>query len=168
MKRVDFDQLFPQGMKSGQITPYIHKGKWAVHEVLPILLEEIGRPAIVRVATFNISEDSLRPMFFLKEQGKISDLRLLLDMNVKRHKLDILLFASNIADSVHVTSSHMKLILFESDGFCAGLVGSANMNNNPRYEGGISFTEENIYSYFANKYDQIFDNDSLPFYGING
>ena len=166
MKKADFDLLFPEGITSGQITPYVHKGRWAVHEVLPILLDRSG-PAIVRVATFNISEDSLRPMFFLKEEGKISDLRLLLDMNVKRHKLDILLFAANIADSVRISSTHMKLILVEGI-FKCGLVGSANMNNNPRYEAGVAFTDTKMFDYYRDCFDEIFKNDSLPFYGING
>ncbi|MBK5720131.1 hypothetical protein JGH11_04520 [Dysgonomonas sp. Marseille-P4677] len=61
MKQSEFDKLFPGGIKPNQITPYVHKGKWAIHELLPILLEYIGT-ATVRIATFNISEDSLRPL----------------------------------------------------------------------------------------------------------
>lgn len=167
MKKADFDLLFPEGITSGQITPYVHKGRWAVHEVLPILLDWCG-PAIVRVATFNISEDSLRPMFFLKDEGKIKDLSLLLDMNVKRHKLDILLFAANIADSVRISSTHMKVLLVENDLFRGGLVGSANMNNNPRYEAGVAFSDTKMFDYYRDCFDEIFKNDSLPFYGING
>ena len=74
----------------------MHKGEWAIHEVLPSLLSDIG-PAHVKIATFSISEDSLRPLFFLSDEKKIESLTLLLDTTVKRHKLDLLLFASNIS-----------------------------------------------------------------------
>lgn len=73
----------------------MHKGEWAIHEVLPSLLSDIG-PAHIKIATFSISEDSLRPLFFLSDEKKIESLTLLLDTTVKRHKLDLLLFASNI------------------------------------------------------------------------
>ena len=73
----------------------MHKGEWAIHEVLPSLLCAIGE-ADVRIATFSVSEDSLRPLFFLTDETKIRSLTLLLDHTVKRHKLDLLLFAANI------------------------------------------------------------------------
>lgn len=158
----EFEKLFPDGIKANQITPYVHKGKWAIHELLPILLEQIGA-ATVRIATFNISEDSLRPLFFLMEDKKISDLKLLLDMNVKRHKLDMLLFAANITDNIRLASSHMKVMLVENEYWNIGVVGSANMNNNPRYEAGFVFTDKGLYSYYLQAYNDIFENDSLPF-----
>ena len=86
----------------------MHKGDWAIHEVLPSLLSAIG-PAKVKIMTFSISEDSLRPLFFLADERKIESLTLLLDMTVKRHKLDLLLFASNISPSIRIDSCHAKL-----------------------------------------------------------
>lgn len=162
MKRNEFDLLFPDGLKPNQIIPYVHKGKWAIHELLPILLEQTGI-ADVRIATFNISEDSLRPLFFMIEKKQISDLKLLLDMNVKRHKIDMLLFAANITDNVRLTSTHMKVTLIENQQWCIGIVGSANMNNNPRYEAGFIFTEKKHYEYFKNAFNEAYENDSIPF-----
>lgn len=54
----------------------MHKGEWAIHEVLPSLLCAIGE-ADVRIATFSVSEDSLRPLFFLTDEAKIRSLTLL-------------------------------------------------------------------------------------------
>lgn len=54
----------------------MHKGEWAIHEVLPSLLCAIGE-ADVRIATFSVSEDSLRPLFFLTDETKIRSLTLL-------------------------------------------------------------------------------------------
>ena len=94
----------------GSIEPFMHKGDWAIHEVLPSLLSEIG-PADIRIATFSMSEDSLRPLFFLADDKKITGLTLLLDTTVKRHKLDLLLFASNITPRIWIDSCHAKVLL---------------------------------------------------------
>ena len=162
MKQSEFDKLFPDGLKPDIISPYVHKGKWAIHELLPILLSKIG-VASVRIATFNISEDSLRPLFFMMERKEISELRLLLDMNVKRHKIDMLFFAAYITPEIRLSSTHMKVMLIENDNWNIGVVGSANMNNNPRYEAGFIFTDNPNYRYFRNVFEDIYENDSLPF-----
>jgi hypothetical protein len=140
----------------------VHKGKWAVHELLPILLGETGK-AEVRIATFNISEDSLRQLFFLLESGKMSALKLLLDMNVKRHKIELLLFAASITPHIRLSCTHMKVMLAANERCHAGIVGSANLNNNPRYEAGVAFTGGKLYDFFVQAFDEIYANDSIPF-----
>lgn len=162
MTKSDIHKLFSSGLSPEMTIPYIHKGEWAIHELLPILLSCIG-PADVRIATFNISEDSLRPLFFMLEKKEILTLKLLLDMNIKRHKLDLLLFAANITPEIQLTSTHMKVMLVENEKLKFGIAGSANMNVNPRYEAGFMFTGLAHYSYFKSHFEDIFNNDSLPF-----
>ena len=162
MTKNELEKLLSSEIKPGMTIPYVHKGKWAIHELLPILLSNIGS-AVVRIATFNISEDSLRPLFFMVEQQNITELKLLLDMNVKRHKLDLLLFAANITPEIRLTSTHMKIMLVENDKCSFGIAGSANMNVNPRYEAGFMFTDIKHYNYFVKAFDDVFKNDSLPF-----
>ena len=162
MEISDFEELFSSGLKQDLTIPYVHKGKWAIHELLPILLSHIGI-ATVKIATFNISEDSLRPLFFLVEDKKVKELKLLLDMNVKRHKLDMLLFANSITSNIRLSSTHMKVMLIENNKYKVGVVGSANMNNNPRYEAGFFFSNESHYKYFNDAFTQVYENDSLPF-----
>jgi len=162
MKQSDFDELFPDGLKSGNTIPFVHKGKWAVHELLPIFISKLGL-IDVRIATFNISEDSLRPLYFMLDKKEINSLKLLLDMNVKRHKLDLLLFAANITPDIRLSSTHMKVMLIENDKIKACVVGSANLNNNPRYEAGYITTDLAFYNFFLKEFTNVFDNDSLPF-----
>lgn len=142
-------------MCPGSIEPFMHKGDWAIHEVLPSLLSAIG-PASVRIATFSISEDSLRPLFFLSDEGKITDLTLLLDTTVKRHKLDLLLFASSITPSIRIDSCHAKLLLVENEQYKFGIVGSANLNQNRRWEAGFYFTAGRHYDYFAQMFNESY------------
>lgn len=135
----------------------MHKGDWAIHEVLPSLLSEIG-PATVRIATFSISEDSLRPLFFLADEKRITSLTLLLDTTVKRHKLDLLLFASNITPDIRIDSCHAKLLLVGNEEYQFGIVGSANLNQNRRWEAGFYFTSGCHYDYFSDMFNKSYEN----------
>ena len=84
-------------------------------------------------------------------------------MNVKRHKLDLLLFASSITTCIRLSSTHMKVMLIETPDIKICVVGSANLNNNPRYEAGYISTDVQHYNYFVEAYENVFENDSLPF-----
>lgn len=148
---------FPKALCSGSIEPFMHKGEWAIHEVLPSLLCAIG-PAKVSIATFSISEDSLRPLFFLAEEGKVTGLRMLLDTTVKRHKIDLLLFAANISPEIRIDSCHAKVLLVENEQYSFGIVGSANLNHNHRWEAGFYFTAGSHFDYFAEAFNQSYEN----------
>lgn len=164
-----FKEYFPNGVQPGKIIPYAHKGEWAVHELLPFLFSEIG-PFHLALATFNVSEDSLRPIFFMRERGELLSVKFLFDNNVKRHKVDMLFFSSNIADSVRTSASHMKLMLCWTDKIGISVVGSANMNRNIRHEAGFisvnchsERSEESIFNYYKAYFDTVFEKDSIPF-----
>lgn len=157
-----FEKIIPDGLKHADIIPFHHKGEWAIHEALPILLSHTG-PASVRIETFNVSESALRPMFFLCEEGLITNLKMILDNNVKRHKLEILLFAAGITPGICTTSCHAKVLLIENEYYRVGIVGSANANQPIRYEAGILFTNETIFSFFKQQFDEVYNNDSIPF-----
>ncbi|WP_373835755.1 hypothetical protein [Bacteroides heparinolyticus] len=158
---VQLEQLFEKALVPGSIEPFMHKGEWAIHEVLPTLLSAIG-PAEVRITTFSISEESLRSLFFLTESGMIPRLSMLVDMTVKRHKLGMLLFAAGITPEIRIDSCHAKLLLVENEKYRFGIVGSANLNLNHRWENGFYFTGGSHYDYFAGRYDEAFEN-ALPY-----
>ena len=139
----------------------IHKGEWAIHEVLPILLQRIG-PCEVKIATFSVSEDSLRPLFFQVDGGMISRLTMLLDTTVKRHKLDMLLFAMNITPNIRIDSNHSKILLLQNETNAFGIVGSANMNQPKRIEAGFYFTAGKHFDFFNEQFDKYF-NEAMPY-----
>lgn len=156
-----FFKYFPQGLLPGKIIPFAHKGDWAVHEVLPFIFSQVG-PFHLSMATFNVSEDSLRPIFFMRERNELISVRFLFDTNVRRHKLDMLLFSSNIADEIRTTSTHMKVLLCENKKICLALVGSANMNKNIRHEAGIITTNKSMYNFYKDYFQHVFYGDSQP------
>lgn len=157
-----FRTYFPDGLLPDLTKPYAHKGNWAVHEILPFLFSQIG-PFHLSLATFNISEDALRPLFLMGEKKYFLSTRFLFDYNVRRHKIDMMFFASNTAQEVRTSYSHMKLLLAHNDNHSFAMAGSANMNRNPRHEAGIFSTDPAIFNYYMDYYNNVFTNDSIPF-----
>ena len=162
MNETTLEDLFPDGIRPGMLVPYAHKGKWAVHQLLPIFYNLIG-PFHLRVATFNISEDALRPIFFMKDRGELLSVKFLFDNNVQRHKLDMIFFAHNVAEDIRVTSTHMKVMLINNEKCNIAVVGSANMNRNLRHEAGYIATDSN-YDFFSNYFDEVYQNDTIKVY----
>ena len=152
------DEYFRDCLTPGRMVPFMHRGEWAVHSVIPELLDRAG-PADVRLMSYNVSEDSLRTLFFEK---RIRSLKMILDINVKRHKMDLLLFAAEMTPDIHVDSSHAKVLLIENGSMKFGIVGSANLNLAHRYESGFWFTAGPEYDYFRGQFDTIYEN-SLPY-----
>lgn len=153
----DIDVLFPHMDEPGIIQPFMHRGEWAVHEALPMLISHLG-PSDVRIATYMVSEESLRAL--LLAQG-VHSMRLLLDLTVKRHKLPLLLFAQNVTADIRLDYCHAKVLLVENGERRFGIVGSANLNRAHRWESGFWFTAGPHYDYFLNQYDSAYAN-ALP------
>lgn len=156
----EFSDLIAKGIPS--LKGFHHKGEWAIHEALNELLMVTG-PAFVMMETFNISEDALRPLLLNVESGLIEDLKLVLDLNIKRHKLDILLFANSITNHVHLSACHAKVLLIENERYHIGIVGSANANQPIRYEAGFLFSDKKTFDFFRSSFEELYDNDSIPF-----
>lgn len=157
-QKLQFKKLFPKADRPGIIEPFMHKGEWAVHQVLPILLSAYG-PSSICISSFNVSEDSLRSLFF---SPNITELTMLLDTTVRRHKLDLLLFAANITPNIRIDSCHAKIFLAESASRKFGIVGSANLNQNRRWESGFYFTEGPVFDFFQQKFYEAYA-DALPY-----
>lgn len=157
MRRPLLDKFFPQALLPGVIEPYMHKGEWAVHQVLPVLLDAIG-PADVRLMSYNISEESLRAF---SELDDLRSLKMVLDVGIQRHKIDLLFFASGITPDIRLDNSHAKVMLCENEAYSFGIVGSANLNRAIRYESGFYFTSGRFYDYFRDQFETIYDS-ALP------
>ncbi len=148
-------QYFPNVLHSEVIEPYMQKGEWATHNVLPVLLDMFPN-AEIRLSSFNISDQSLRTLAMLSKEKKFSQLRLLLDKSLLRNKVALLYFAKNISQSVKLESVHAKILLLKTDTHCFGIVGSQNFNQNKKVEAGVYFTDKKMYQYFEERFDHFY------------
>lgn len=149
---------FLRTLEPGQIEPFLHKQDWSVHQVITPLLDLYG-PAEVRIMTFNFSEDSLRTLFL---ESRITDLKMLVDFTVSRNKLSLMFFAAAVVHNIRLEATHAKILLVHNDRISFGVVGSANLNLEVRYESGFYFSGGWIYDYFSDEFDRIFEN-ALPY-----
>jgi len=144
-----FEQLWE---KQGSTVPYYSRAEFSMHELLEYLLSVSG-PARIRLSTFSLSEIALRAMYRLVESGQVLGLECILDTTVKRHRLGLLYFASNIAATIALTKNHAKILLIENEQFRWVVVGSANMNMNDKIEAGIVSADPCIYASFSSWFD---------------
>ncbi len=152
---------FPNVLQRGIIEPYMQKGEWATHQVLPSLLDLFPQSEIY-LSSFNISDQSLRSLAVLQKQGKFERLSLLLDRSLLKNKVALLRFAYNITQNVRLNSIHAKIILIQNKNRCFGIVGSQNFNQNKKIEAGFYFTDDKIFQFYKEKF-LFFYNQSLQY-----
>ncbi|MFK2112233.1 hypothetical protein ACIXIO_02340 [Bacteroides fragilis] len=69
----------------------------------------------------------------------------------------MLLFASNITPRIRIDSCHAKVLLVENDKYQFGIAGSANLNQNHRWENGFYFTSGKHFNYFSEMFEQAYN-----------
>ena len=132
-------------IRPGNTYPFYSDGKWSNHELFLYLLGLAGQSK-VDLATFSISEASIRSFASAIGDGLISEFNCILDHTVKKNKLELLFFANNIVNEITILPNHSKLLLIGNKDWKITVIGSANMTPNPRKEVGVIFTVPEIYT----------------------
>lgn len=140
--RQEIGQITPD-----QVRPFFSEGRWSMHDLMLYLLEITG-PAKVFLSTFSISEAAIRALLMATEKGMITEIHCLFDHTIKKHKLNLLFFAWNVAGDVTLTANHSKIILIQNDQWKVSVIGSANMTPNPRKEAGVIFTTVSAFDHY--------------------
>lgn len=137
------------------ITCYVSDAEFSTHELIEHLLKITG-PAAVKISTFSITETAIRRFMHLQESGLITSLSCLFDLSVKRYRLGLLFFASNVINEIGLTNIHAKLIFIENENWTLVVVSSANLNVNDKKEAGIIITQSEHYRFYLEQYEQWF------------
>jgi hypothetical protein len=132
------------------------EGRWSMHDLLMWILQQTGK-ADICISTFSISEAAIRSFFYAKETEQMGRLDCLFDHTISRHKLALLMFADNTADSIRLTNNHSKIMLVGNDQWKVTVVASANMTPNPRKEAGVIFTQEHFYNKYLEHFREAFE-----------
>lgn len=123
--------------------PFFINGTFSLHELVQHFVNQI-EPCNIYISSFSLSEESVRSLFNLCESGKIKSLKLLLDERVKKDKLGMLLFASEITPEIYIAKNHSKVVVIKNEKWSLTILGSANFTVNTRYESGVICSIENI------------------------
>lgn len=125
-------------------------GSWSLHELLEYIINQVG-PSKVMIASYSASEESLRYLFNLREEGLITKLTCLFDIRTKKDKTALLMFAHGISDNIYVTNSHAKVIIIENESIRIAITGSANFTNNMRHECGMICTVGYVVDFYKGR-----------------
>lgn len=144
----------------GEDLPYTSDGEFSTHEVIVQLLKQTG-PAAVRVSSFSVTEMAIRSFLNLQESGLITELKCLFDFNVKRHRLGLLFFASNVVSQIRLTKVHAKLVFIRNEEWSVVVITSANLNINDKKEVGMVITSKELFDFYSNHFNDWF-HEALP------
>lgn len=107
-------------------------GQWNMHDLLGYLVSITGC-ADIFFTTWAISEDAVRYLIYLKEQGLINNIKTVFDYKCKEQKTQAYLLAKNNFETV-LAKIHAKVLVIKNDEWAITVMGSANWTRNPRAE----------------------------------
>lgn len=146
-------------LKPDSSIPYVSDADFSTHELIAHLLEETG-PAKVRISSFSITETAIRSFLRLQESGLITSMTCLFDLSVKRYRVGLLFFASNVISEIGMTNIHAKLAFIENENWKVVVITSANLNINDKKEAGVIISVPWHYQNMLAHYEKWY-NESL-------
>jgi hypothetical protein len=111
-------------------------GAWSLHDMIAMVCQKIG-PSRLFLATWTITEEPMRVLFQLIQEGWITELNCLFDYRIEKQKADAFQLAKVNASRVKLTKVHAKVAVLLADHGGVSIIGSANLTKNPRIEAGV-------------------------------
>jgi hypothetical protein len=114
-------------------------GAWSLHDMIAMACQKIG-PSRLFLATWTITEEPMRVLFQLIQEGWITELNCLFDYRIEKQKAEAFQLAKVNASRVKLTKVHAKVAVLVTDQRAVSIIGSANLTKNPRIEAGVLST----------------------------
>lgn len=133
-----------QPLESRPVQAYF-SNRLQLSDIIEEVLGQIGNANII-ISTFSTSEEFLRRIWRLKNDGRILSFALFCDFRATRKTVALYNFIKNLADSVHLCENHSKVVLLCSDSHKVSIVTSQNQTRGDRFESGIVTNDANIYN----------------------
>ena len=123
-------------------------------DVIDQVLRQIG-PAELLISTFWTSDAFIRRLHRLKNEGLVKSCSLFLDLKASRKTVLLAGFSKSVFDAVFLCENHSKVVLLKNDSHHVTIVTSQNQTQGNRMECGIITTDNDIYQYIANGFQQL-------------
>lgn len=118
---------------------YCTAGAWSLHEQIAAICQKIG-PSRLFLTTWTITEEPMRVLFHLINQGLIEELHCIFDYRIEKQKAEAFQLAKVNSSRIKLTKIHAKVAVLVNDQWAVTILGSANLTKNPRIEAGIITT----------------------------
>lgn len=136
-----------------------------VADILQWILDQTGQ-ASVKMASFSISEEFLRRLFFIEKSGLIKDIDIILDYKATNKTLILWPFIEQTVKNCYLASSHAKILLVGNDRWTVSVVMSQNLTRGNRFESGFISTSPEVFSTLSEQLDYVITNQSVPFHEV--
>jgi hypothetical protein len=130
-------------LEPGSCYVYLTGGKWSNHHLLQYLLEKTG-PADVVLTTWTITEEPVRVMGRLLQEGTIRSLTMLTDDRIRSRCAQAWQLMQTLPATVHLSKCHAKVTVVTNEQHGFLVVSSQNFTNNPRIESGTIFYDQDM------------------------
>ena len=136
-----------------------------VADILQWILDQTGA-ASVKMASFSISEEFLRRLFFIEKSGLIKDIDIVLDFKATNKTLILWPFIEQTVKNCYLASSHAKVLLVGNDRWTVSVVMSQNLTRGNRFESGFISTSPEVFSTLTEQLEYVIKNQSVPFHEV--
>lgn len=157
MPSADIDNLMP--LEKCAIQPYF-SNSIQLGDVIDWVLGQTG-PAHLLISTFSTSEEFLRRLLHLKNQGRILSCGMFCDLRAARKTVSLYHFIKSVFDRVHLCENHSKVVLLTNDRYNVAVVTSQNQTRGNRFESGVITSDSNTFFNLRLGFDALAQN-SLP------
>lgn len=142
------------------VLPWFSPGVFSLFELIEFTMSFYNQPASMFISSFSIGEDAVRTFDRLSQKKLLIKSHLLLDLNIKRHKIGMLFFSLNIAQEIRLAKNHSKIVLLNFGFQQITIVGSANLNLNDKIEAGIISNNPALFNYYKDHLTTVY-NDAI-------
>lgn len=153
-------------MTSGCHQVYLNN-KLQVADILRWILEQTG-PADVRISSFSISDEFLHRLHFIREDGLLHSLKIVLDFKATHKTLKLWPFIRQDVEFCHLADNHSKVLLISNDSWTVTMVTSQNLTRGNRFEAGAIFTDpatfgtmsqllDDMITYYSVRFNDVFE-----------
>ena len=136
-----------------------------VADIMQWILDQTG-PASVKMASFSISEEFLRRLYFIEQSGLIKDIDIILDFKATNKTLILWPFIAQTVRNCYLASSHAKILLVGNDRWTVSVVMSQNLTRGNRFESGFISTSPEVFSTLSGQVEYVIKNQSVPFHEV--
>ncbi len=112
-----------------------------MHQLLLYILQKVG-PSKVWMTTWTITEDPMRALLMMVQDGLITELNAIFDYRIEKRKPEAFQLASNLVTRIKLTKCHAKVLVVRAADWDVTVVSTANFSKNPRIEAGVIFTDK--------------------------
>lgn len=133
-------------------------GAFNLIQLVVYLLAKTG-PADIFLSTYSISTESLSVLKRLKDKGKITSIKFLIDNRVKSiSPIQYDLLCNSFPGLYRSCALHAKMALLYNEEWSISVVGSQNATHNPKMERGIIHTDPRVWMFDYKMLSDAFNN----------